>query len=603
MSDETSPRLASSPRVLERPVMIFDGACDFCRYWVSRWSKATGGRVDYRPSQEAAGDFSRISAAEFERAVQFVEPDGTITSGAEAILRAASYGRSFGLKGVAGLVRRVPAAAGCAYRFVSRHRRAFSFLTRVFFGRNPSRPTYLFSRCLFFRLLGLVYAAAFASLGTQILGLVGKRGISPAAEFLSAVRQQIGPERYRLLPTVFWLGASDKVLVGSCVAGTVLGCAVVAGFWPVLCLVLLWVLYLSFVTVGRDFLGFQWDALLLEAGFIAVFAAPWQLWPDWKTEKRGERLARWLLLWLLFRLTFESGVVKLASGDPTWRSLTALEYHYETQPLPLWTSWYANQAPPWFQQFSCFVVLAIELGAPFCIFGPRNVRRAGALAMIALQGLIAATGNYAFFNLLTVSLYLLLLDDDFWPQWLRNPSLRPRSQRWGWPLWLVAPVAAVQFLLTTALLLDLFRVRLPGGEAMRRASRTFSPFLLANRYGLFAVMTTSRPEIIVEGSKDGIAWLPYRFKYKVGDVDERPKLAAPFQPRLDWQMWFAALGDFDPNSWFGSFAARLLEGSPDVLHLLAANPFPDAPPRYIRATLYQYHFTRFGDPARAWWKR
>jgi hypothetical protein len=344
---------------------------------------------------------------------------------------------------------------------------------------------------------------------------------------------------------------------------------------------------------------------LLEAGFIAVFAAPWRFWPDWKSETRAQRLARWLLLWLVFRLTFESGVVKLASGDATWRNLTALEYHYETQPLPLWTSWYANQAAPWFQKFSCFMVLAIELAAPFCIFGPRNVRRAGALAMIGLQALIAATGNYAFFNLLAAALYLLLLDDDFWPGWLR-PVWRggePGKQRWGWPLSLTAPVAAGQFLLTALLLLDLLRVRLPGSDPVRRAARTLSPFVMANRYGLFAVMTTSRPEIIMEGSTDGIAWLPYQFKYKAGDLSERPKLVAPFQPRLDWQMWFAAMGSFDQNSWFPAFVERLLEGSPDVIHLLASNPFPAAPPRYIRATLYQYHFTRFGDPGRAWWKR
>ena len=603
MSDEIPPRLASGPLSPARPVMIFDGACDFCRFWVARWSRSAAGRIECRPSTDAAPDFPGIAPGEFRRAVQFVEPDGTVTSGAEAVFRAAGYSR-----GSFHLLSRLPIllpAARVAYRFIAKNRGVFSFFTRLFFGKEACPPTYLISRSLFFRLLGLAYALAFASLGMQVLGLMGRRGISPAADFLKAVREQIGPARYRLLPTLFWFGAGDDALVAGCVAGAVLGCAAAVGFCPVLCLSLLWILYLSFVTVGRDFLGFQWDALLLEAGFIAVFAAPWQLWPDWKSETRAQRVARWLLLWLAFRLTFESGVVKLASGDPTWHNLTALEYHYETQPLPLWTAWYANQAPAWFQKFSCFAVLAIELAAPFFIFAPRNARRAGALAMIGLQALIAATGNYAFFNLLSVALYLLLLDDAFWPRLLRDRSHRgqPQKQRWAWPLPVVAPLAAGQFLLTTFLLLDLLRIRVPGADAIRDAARTAAPFSIANRYGLFAVMTTTRPEIIVEGSRNGVIWLPYQFKYKAGNLAGRPRLIAPFQPRLDWQMWFAALGSFDQSPWFAGFAARLLEGSPDVLALLASNPFPNVPPRYVKASLYQYHFTRFGDHTRDWWKR
>ncbi len=577
--------------------MIFDGECDFCRYWIAHSNAATGERVEYRPWQDAAEDYPRIPAEEFNRAVQFVEPDGAVTSGAEAIFRAAAYAEKGSL--LRFLARKIkPEPAGKVYRFVARHRGVFSFLTRVFFGKNP--PAYLVSRVLFFRLLGVVYALAFASLGMQARGLMGKRGIAPAADFLNLVREQIGQGRYRLFPTVFWFDASDGALVGACVAGAVLGCLAALGFCPLLCLSLCWALYLSLVTVGRDFLGFQWDALLLEAGFIALFAAPLQFWPDWKTEKRGERIARWLLLWLVFRLTFESGVVKLASGDVNWRNLTALQYHYETQPLPLWTSWYANQASASFQKFACWMVLAIELAAPFAVLGPRNIRRAGALTMIALQALIAATGNYAFFNLLTCALYLLLLDDDFWPVWLW-PGPPGVKKRWSWPVWIVAPVASGQFLVTALLLLGILRVRLP--EFVGSMVRTVAPFQIANSYGLFAVMTTTRPEILVEGSRDGVAWIPYEFKYKAGDVDARPKLAAPFQPRLDWQMWFAALGGFEQNGWFAAFAARLLEGSPDVAALLARNPFPDAPPRYIKASLYQYRFTRFEDRTKAWWKR
>jgi predicted DCC family thiol-disulfide oxidoreductase YuxK len=589
----------------QRPLMVFDGDCGFCRVWIGRWRESTGGNVDFAPYQEVSERYPEIPVSAFKSAVQFIEPDGSVSSGADAVFRAldCSPGK-FKLHRLFLSVPGARAASRVAYRFIAEHRGFFSLLTRLILGSSLKPASYLVARGVFVRLTGLVYLIAFASLPAQIPGLIGKHGISPAAGFLQAVKSQVGRDGYFMVPTVCWFNAGDSFMVSLCVIGVALSCAVAAGFLPALCLFVLWGLYLSLVSVGAPFLNFQWDALLLQTGFLAIFLAPPGLWPQWKVESGGSRAARWLLLWLLFCLMFESGVVKLTSGDDTWRDLTALTYHYQTQPLPIWTSWYMNQAPLWFQTLSVMVMFAIELIAPFSIFGPRMIRRAGCAALIALQVLIAATGNYCFFNLLTVALCLLLLDDDAWPAWCRA-KLPPGSPGKGmqWPAWLVAPVAVIDLLLSTERLTASFRTGFFWPQPVLRIAGFLEPLRTFNGYGLFAVMTKTRPEIIVEGSSDGEHWLPYEFKWKVGDITRRPALVAPYQPRLDWQMWFAALGSYRENPWFISFLVRLLQGQSEVTRLLASNPFPDAPPRYVRASLYDYKFTRSGENAGAWWKR
>ena len=312
-----------------------------------------------------------------------------------------------------------------------------------------------------------------------------------------------------------------------------------------------------------------------------------------------------MLRWLLFRLMFSSGLVKLLSGDALWHNLTALTVHYETQPLPTWIGWYAHQLPAWFQKFSCGVMFVIELGLPWLIFGTRKLRYVAAGAFAAFMILIALTGNYCFFNLLALALCVTLLDDSV----LRR--VVPKSLR-GVPVpvsggfhryakgamnGLFVLVVAVVMLVTV---MQLLPARRTGHHWPRQILRDYyetyqaiAPFRTVNSYGLFAVMTPSRPEIIVEGSNDGVAWLPYEFKYKPGDLTRRPRFVEPFQPRLDWQMWFAALGNYEQNDWFIAFCAKLLKGAPEVLALLAKNPFPSAPPRYIRAMLYDYRFTNF----------
>jgi hypothetical protein len=442
----------------------------------------------------------------------------------------------------------------------------------------------------FLRLLAAVYALAFGSLLVQIRGLAGAQGILPATEFLEWVAGRTGAERYWLLPTLCWLDASDFTLVGLCLAGIVLAVLLFLRICPRLVLLLLWGAYLSLANVGQVFLGYQWDALLLETGFLAILFAP----PGWRPGRDREpppsRLALWLLRFLLIRLMLCSGLVKLLSGDPAWWSLRALDYHYWTQPLPTPIAWYAHQLPAWFQSLSTAVMFAIELLAPLLALGPRAVRHGAAWALLGLQALIALTGNYAFFNLLTAALILLLFEVPS----SATPSETRRSES---PL--IASVCIFFFMLGAAQLLSTLGVRPP--LPVRWVQRALAPFSLVNHYGLFSIMTTSRPEIVIEGSADGTEWRAYHFRFKPGDPAAAPRFVAPHQPRLDWQMWFAALGSCEENPWLQRLMVRLLEGSPPVLSLLASNPFPGEPPVHVRAMLYDYRFTSRGE--RAWWRR
>ena len=483
-------------------------------------------------------------------------------------------------------------------------------------GRGPglsvapakAAPGYSLSRWIFLRLLGVVYLAAFLSLRRQIRGLVGRRGVLPVADYLEEVRGVTGRERYLLVPTLCWLDPSNRGLDRLCAGGALLSGLLIVGVAPAPVLLLLWADYLSLSVACQRFLGYQWDALLLETGLNAVPFAPLRLWPRLGREPPPPRVALWLLRWLLFRVMFTSGLVKLRSGDPAWRSGAAVGHHYETQPLPAWTSWHMHQLPAWFHRLSTWFTFAVELGLPPLMLGPRRCRQVACAGTVALQLLIAATGNFGFFNLLTVALCVPLLDDRCFPRRWRDRLAVPapaRTARRGLAGRLVLPLAAVPVALSGLELLALRgrRPRLP--RLLGRVREAIAPFRSLNTYGLFAVMTTRRPEIIVEGSNDGRTWLPYEFRWKPGDVRRPPAFTGLHMPRLDWQMWFAALGSFWENPWVLRFLVRLLEGSPEVLGLLRRNPFPGAPPRYTRAVLYDYRFTdRAARKATgAWWRR
>jgi lipase maturation factor 1 len=466
----------------------------------------------------------------------------------------------------------------------------------------------------------------------QIQGLVGERGILPAARFLDWAHSVYGAGAYRLLPTLVWLDPSDAALRTGAWAGAALGLLLMIGVRPRLLLGLLWLLYLSLSVVGQDFLSFQWDALLLETGLLTMLWAP-RVFPRRASEPSIPLISepfgppassvesqapdpmRFLLVFLLFKLVFLSGATKLLSGDPTWRHATALDFHFETQPLPPWTAWYAHHWPAWVHHALAWCTVGIELGAPWLLLLPvrlRRLRLAGVLAIAMLQVGIAATGNYGFFNLLTLVLCLPALHDAPLVRFgrshdaeIESTALR-RGRAWLW-------VAACVLLgLSVLSLIREIAYTLPQGRGSAwwpgwgdRVMGWVDPFRSVNGYGLFRVMTTERPELVLEGSRDGVRWEPYDFRFKPGDPARRPGFVAPFHPRLDWQLWFAALGPGRSLGWLQSLAGRLRAGTPEVVGLLGRNPFAGRPPGYVRAVLYDYRFSTPDERRRtgAWWVR
>ena len=480
------------------------------------------------------------------------------------------------------------------------------------------RASFLLSRWLFLRGLALVFAIAFVSLRVQIDGLVGSRGILPIAEFLDYVRNAAGGARPDLLPTLCWLSAGDLSLHLQCGAGLLLSAALFLGFAPRLCLALLWALYLSLAVAGQTFLSFQWDILLLETAVFAFPFAPSTWRPGLAREKPPSWISLWLLRWLLFRLMFASGVVKLTSGDPCWGfgDLSALTFHYSSQPLPTVFAWYAAQLPLWAQRASCAVMYVIEIGLPFLVFVNHRTRQIACAGLVLLQILIALTGNYGFFNLLSILLCLPLLDDArlerFVPRRLAEKARVPREAKPArrWVMFPAALLAAAVVLLTGVKLLanvgglERFGVEeLP--EPLASVEEKIGPFRSLNDYGLFRVMTKDRLEIEIQGSDDGVDWKTYPFRWKPGPPSRAPAWVAPHMPRLDWQMWFAALAPPRRSPWLGALLERLLEGSPPVASLFAENPFPGRPPKFVRAVRFRYRFTTPDERVVSgdWWKR
>lgn len=600
----------------KKPLLIYDGDCGFCRRWIGFCKSLTEEKIEYAPFQQVADQFPEIREEEFLASVQLVEPNGKFSKAAEAVFRTLAYVP--GKKWMLWSYEKVPGFARISewcYCFVAQRRTFFSTLTRLLFGQHLEQSRTFLARWLFLRLLGIVYLSAFISLAVQIDGLVGKEGILPASNFLQAVSQKFGPEKYRLLPTLCWLNSSDSFLTFLCWGGAFFSFLLILGFAPSILLSILWIGYLSLTNVCRDFLYFQWDNLLLETGFLAIFFAPLAIFPKNSNRSEPSTTFLWLLRWLLFRLMFESGCVKLLSGDFTWRNLTALTFHYETQPLPTWIGWYAHQLPIWFQKISVIVMFGIELIAPFLIFSPRRVRMVSFFSLLFLQILILLTGNYSFFNWLTIALTFLLLDDTFlrrfFPKKMRERSYPQNRESLPCRVqslfrnFLTVTVAGTIIFVSGIQLSGLFFQPMKLPKAFESFLNWVSPFRSINSYGLFAVMTTTRPEIIVEGSNDGQNWLEYKFRWKAGDLNRPPAFVAPHQPRLDWQMWFAALGNYQANPWFIEFLVRLLQGSPKVLSLLSYNPFPETPPQYLRALLYDYRFTDIKTKRsnENWWRR
>ena len=596
-----------------KPVFIYDGDCGFCRLWIARWSPLTEEEVVYRPSQEVGENYPQISPEYFESSVYFVDSEGSFCSGAQAVFKALSYAPNG--KWLLRAYEKVPGFAPISewgYRQVAGNRKIFSALTQWIWGGSLETPTWFLTRRVFLFLLSLIYLVAFLSLWTQIEGLVGQKGILPVESFLKDVQAHRGSDRFWNWPTLFWLHAGDGFLQAICLLGVGASLCVMANRAVGLALLLMWGFYLSLFNVAQPFLGFQWDTLLLETGFLALFLVPWRRNKGTTGEPPPSPLVLFLFRFLLFRVVFTSGLVKIISQDPTWNDFTALYYHYETQPLPTWIGWYAHQLPHGFQEFSVACVFIIQLGVVFLIFGPRRIRYIGCAVLVFHEVLIFLTGNYCFFNLLTLALCLLLLDDAVFLRWL------PGKGNWKFSgqkktelvsvwkrrfftgirvgvLGICIMLYAVPLLVTSGNYPSIF-------VAIANAIR---PLHLFNSYGLFAVMTTSRPEIIILGSDDRENWFPYEFKWKPGIVTNKPEFVAPHQPRLDWQMWFAALSNYERNPWLIQFMIRLLQGSRPVIELLGSNPFPDSPPKYLQALVYDYRFsdTETRNRDGSWWNR
>jgi Lipase maturation factor len=515
-----------------------------------------------------------------------------------------------------------------------------SIIRRLFDSESGLRDR-LIPRWIFLRALGLIYFSAFYSLVFQVRGLIGAEGILPSNEFLAAVARQFGPGRFWFAPTLLWISTSPQMLTAICWVGMIASLLLVFNVWPRGMLLVCFVCFLSFVSAAQDFSGYQSDGMLLEAGFISLFFAPAGFWPGLGRMSPPSRASLFLLQWEWFRIYFESGVVKLASGDPEWRNFTAMEEYYQNGPLPTWIGWYVQHLPHSFHAFATGATLVLELGLVFMLFLPRRWRIVCFFIVTAWQVPVILTANYTFLNYLVLLLGVLLLDDRFllrvmpqpWKRFISPEPDAPLPQTTQRPVGMAAadeqiteapapavssrrsphPFRALVLALTSVMLIWIFyattvqmiwiifpRLPLPTSPVA-----ALDPFRIANRYGLFAVMTRGRYEIEFQGSSDGQTWVAYPFRYKPQDPGKPPGIYAPYQPRFEWNLWFASLGSWRDNLIVPSTEERLLSGAPDVLALFARNPFLNAPPKQVRAVLWKYWFTTLAEKRATgmWWNR
>src|SRR5580700_10593086 len=486
-------------------------------------------------------------------------------------------------------------------------------------------PERLIPRWLFVRALGAIYFSAFFSLVFQIRGLIGPAGILPASRYLQAVEQSLGHwQRVWYAPTLLWFSGGPVMLSVLCWTGMLGSLLLVLNLWPRGMLIICFVCFLSFVSAAQDFSGYQSDGMLLEAGFIALFFAPPGFRPGLGHLHPASRASLFLLQWEWFRIYFESGAVKLLSGDPEWRHFTAMDEYYQNGPLPTWVGWYVQHLPHRFHAGTVYATLALELGLVWMLFLPRRWRILCFFIVTPWELGVILTANYTFLNYLVLALGVLLLDDRFvlgilpekWRVRLttgisaQERTMTPELSRWKESIvrhWRFLRFSASAVMLTwifyaTSAELLLMFAKLPIPESPVAA---LEPFRIANRYGLFAVMTRGRYEIEFQGSNDGQSWTAYPFRYKPQKLDEPPGIYAPYQPRLDWNLWFASLGEWHDNPLVLRTERRLLSNERDVLALFAANPFPNGPPRQVRAVLWQYWFTSMAEKREhgLWWRR
>ena len=502
---------------------------------------------------------------------------------------------------------------------------------RWLFDSRHGAPCRLIPRWIFLRALAAIYFSAFYSLLFQIKGLIGQQGILPAHQYLAAVARALGGARYWYAPSLFWLSSSSTMLTAVTWIGLVASVVALLNLWPRLSFFVCFVCFLSFVASSSTFSNYQSDGMLLEAGFLALFFAPRGVLPGWGAGDPPSRASLFLLQWEWFRIYFESGMVKLLSGDPQWRNFTAMDEYYQNGPLPTWIGWYAEHLPHWFHAASAAGTLVLELGLVFMLFLPRRVRLVCFFIVTPWEVGVILTANYTFLNYLVLSLGFLLLHDasllDLVPVRFRpseqahvpnvperaeflslisdssQASIRePASHLNAIRLAVAAVMLSWIAYNTTAEMIAIPFRRNPLPAAPIGA---LAPFRIANQYGLFAVMTRGRYDIEFQGSSDGVNWVPYPFQCKPQALNEPPRIYAPYQPRFDWNLWFASLGDWQQNDIVPLAEQRLLENDADVIAMFQSNPFAQSPPRFVRAVLWQYWFTSMDEKRRTgnWWRR
>jgi hypothetical protein len=482
-------------------------------------------------------------------------------------------------------------------------------LGHTLFSSEQGAADRLIPRWIVLRALALIYCSAFVSLLFQIRGLMGPLGILPAGRYLQAVAQSFSPlVRLWFAPTLLWFASGSHMLMGICCVGLAASLLLTFNLWPRAMLLICFVCFLSFVSAAQDFSGYQSDGMLLEAGFLALFFAPPGLRPGLGSEHPPSRASLLLLQWEWFRIYFESGLVKLLSGDTEWRHLTAMDEYYQNGPLPTWIGWYVEQLPHWFHRATAFSTLALELVIVWMLFLPRRWRILCFFIVTPWQIGVILTANYTFLNYLVLALGFLLLDDRFFSRWVEtgvtvpDDEPAPRGLLAGFKIAVSAVLLTLVGYATTVELISMVFGRLP---LPMQPVTMLEPFRIANQYGLFAVMTRGRYEIEFQGSNDGQAWVAYPFRFKPQALNRAPGIYAPYQPRFEWNLWFASLGSWQQNPLVPRTEERLLTNDPDVLALFAGNPFPGAPPRQVRAVLWQYWFTSIPQKRATgdWWTR
>ena len=489
------------------------------------------------------------------------------------------------------------------------------FLRRIFDPELGARHS-LLARWIFLRALALIYFSAFYSLLFQIKGLIGPQGIEPAGAYLSAASHYFGSTVWWHVPSLFWISSSSTALMAVTWIGIAASVSAFLNLWPRLTFFLCFLCFLSFVTTAGDFSSYQSDGMLLEAGFLALFFAPPGLRPGFAMRHPPSNASLWLLRWEWFRIYFESGLVKELSGDPQWRHFTAMDQYYQNSPLPTWIGWYVQHLPHWFQAASTIGTLVMELVVVFLLFFPRRVRLILFFIVTPWEIGVILTGNYAFLNYIVLALGFLLLDDVYWTHIFPRPwrpqltdeeaPIPPSRSRFRVALHATAVTISAVLLswIAYATTAELTNMILPQTLPIAPAAAIDS-FRIANQYGLFAVMTRGRYEIEFQGSDDGRNWQPYLFTHKPQLLNQAPGIYAPYQPRFDWNLWFASLGDWQQNQIVPITEEKLLLNDRDVIGLFRSDPFGNRAPRYVRAVLWQYWFTSMAQKRRTgdWWTR